>query len=142
MGGKRYCVSGFLISGILMGCNSSPEVPPGTGARECVQAYYEALIQKDWPRAYTALDSESQKQCSSQQFGRLAQSYRAQLGFEPTAVLVRECEKHDSDATAHVILTGQSAAKEHRYKDAITLRRSDKDWRVALPKDFGRAKKR
>ena len=28
-------------------------------------------------------------------------------------------------ATAHVILTGRSAAKEHRYKDTITLRCSD-----------------
>jgi hypothetical protein len=72
----------------------------------------------------------------------LAQVYRAKLGFEPTAVLVRACEEHDTDATAHVILMGQSAAKEHRYKDAITMRRVENDWHVVLPKDFGRTKKR
>jgi hypothetical protein len=130
-----------LFAGILLGCSQLPEESSATGAKECVLGYYEALIQKDWTRAYASLDPQSQKRCSSQQFSRLAQSYRSNLGFDPQAVHVRACEEQGREATAHVVLTGRAAAHNRRYKDTITLRRSD-DWRVVLPSSFGQAKKR
>src|SRR5579883_1485099 len=132
----------LLVACLLIGCSRSPEQPPGTGARESTQAYYEAVIQKDWPKAYAVLDPQSQQRISSQQFSRLAQSYRTGLGFEPDAVHVRACEERGNDATAHVILTGRGGTKGHRYKDGLTLRRVGDGWRVVLPPNFGQASKR
>src|SRR5262245_41583968 len=132
----------LLIAGFLIGCNRSPEQPPGTGARESTQAYYEAVIHQDWPKAYAALDPQSKQRFSSQQFSRLAQSYRTGLGFEPDVVYIRACEERGTDATAHVVLTGRAGTKSHRYKDAVTLRRGDSGWRVVLPANFGQARKR
>jgi hypothetical protein len=137
---RWFCI--LLVGVSLIGCARAPDETPGTGAKECVQGYYEAIIQQDWPKAYAALDPQSQKGCGSQQFSRLAQSYRAALGFEPGAVHIRACEERGTEATAHVVLTGRAATQERRYKDAITLRRSDEGWRVILPQNFGRARKR
>ncbi len=133
---------GLLAGGILIGCSRSPEQPAGTGAKECVQKYYEALGRQDWPTAYACLDPESKKRCTSAQFRRLAQTYRSGLGFEPGSVQVWACEERGTEATAHVVLTGNRGTKGHRYKDAIALRRSDDGWRVILPPGFGQAKKR
>ena len=130
-----------LFAGILLGCGQLPEESPATGAKECVLGFYAALIQKDWTRAYTFLDPQSQKRYSSQQFSRLAQNYRTSLGFDPERVQVRACEERGAEATAHVVLSGRAATHHRRYKDAITLRRSD-DWRVVLPANFGQGKKR
>jgi hypothetical protein len=129
----------LLVGGVLIGCGQAPEESRGTGAKECVQAYYEALVRKDWPGAYATLDPHSQKRCSPQQFSRLAQSYRSNLGFDPTAVQLRACEEHGLEATAHIVLTGRSASGTRRYKDAITLRRNG-DWHVVLPHNFGQNK--
>ena len=87
---------GLLVGSVLVGCGSSPEELPGTGAKECAHGYFEALIQRDWPKAYALLESKSQKRCSSQQFSRLAQSYRDHLGFEPETVQVRINANHSA----------------------------------------------
>jgi hypothetical protein len=142
MGGQCHWVSGLLIGSILTGCSRAPESTPGTGAKECVQAYFEALIRQDWASAYAALDIQSHKRCSIQQFGVLARTYHGGLGFEPTEILVRTCEERGEDASAHVVLTGQTATNDRRYKDAVTLRRGDDGWRVILPPNFGRSKKK
>ncbi len=133
---------GLLVGSLLTGCSRSPERPPGTGAKECAQGYYEALVQQDWPKAYAALDPQSQKRCTSQQFSRLAQSYRSGLGFEPDAVKIWAWDERGAEATAHVVLTGRAATKGHRYKDAVTLHRGGDGWRGVLPPSFGQAKKR
>jgi hypothetical protein len=138
----RHLLWGLFFGGVLTGCSRSPEHPPGTGAKECVQAFYEAIIQQDWPKSYAALDPLTQKRCSSQQFSQLAQSYRSGLGFEPEAVHVQACDERGTEATAHVVLTGRAATKGHRYKDAVTLRRGDDGWRVFLPSNFGQGRKR
>jgi hypothetical protein len=52
----------------------------------------------------------------------IAQSYRNSLGFEPQAIYIRAREERGTEASAHVVLTGRAATKEHRYKDAVTLR--------------------
>lgn len=137
----RTCVWGLLLGSILIGCGRSPKEPPGTGARECVQGYYEALIQQDWMKAYAALDPQSQDRCSPRQFTELAQTYHNSLGFEPESVHVRACEERDGEATAHVVLTGRTATEGHRYKDGVVLRRSADGWRIVLPPNFGQAKK-
>ena len=137
---RLLCI--LLVGGLLIGCSRSQEQPPGTGAKECGQAYYEALIQQDWPKAYALLDPQSQKRCSSSRFSRFAQSYRGGLGFEPEAVHVRACDEHGAEATAHIVLIGRTGAKGHRYKDAVTLHRGDEGWRVVLPSNFAQGKKR
>jgi hypothetical protein len=142
MAAQRRSLWVLLIGGLLIGCNRSPEQPPGTGAKETTQVYFEAVIQQNWPKAYAALDPQSQQRFSSQLFSQLAQSYRSGLGFEPDTVHVRACEERGTDATAHVVLTGHAGTKSHRYKDAVTLRRADSGWRVVLPANFGQARKR
>ncbi len=132
---------GLLAGCALLGCNGVPEETPGTGAKECAQAYCDALIRKDWPRAYALLDLQSQKRCSSQQFTRLALSYRDHVGFEPETVQVQACEERAAEATAHLVLTGHTSGHHRRYKDAVTLRRTD-NWHVILPSNFGQTKKR
>jgi hypothetical protein len=132
---------GLLVAGILLGCSPSPEESSGTGAKECVQEFYEALIQQDWPRAYAVLDPQAQKRLGSLQFNRLGLAYRNSLGFEPQAIHVRACEERGTEATAHVVLTGRTIKQEHRYKDAITLRQGEQGWRVQLPPHFGGTKK-
>src|SRR5262249_42242349 len=93
MATQRRWALALLVGGVLLGCSRVPDEAAGTGAKECVQAYYAALIRKDWPRAYANLDPQSQKRVSSQQFNQLAQSYRTHLGFAPESIQVRACEE-------------------------------------------------
>jgi hypothetical protein len=139
---QRRWIWTLLVAVSLIGCGAVPEEPPGTGAKECVQGYFEALIQQDWPKAYAALDPQSQGRCNQQQFSQLARNYRSSLGFEPKTILLRACEERGTQATAHVVLTGRTTTQERRYKDAVTLRRGDTGWHVVLPSNFGRAKKK
>jgi hypothetical protein len=138
----RWLGWGLLTVGILAGCNRSSDTTQGTGAKERAQAYFEALIYRDWPQAYSVLDATSQKRCSVESFCRLAESYCIGLGFEPEMVQIRACEERGQDATAHVVLTGRNATKDYRYKDAVALRRGDDGWRVVLSSTFGQTKKR
>lgn len=137
-----YWPCALLAGGALIGCGRETPGPTGTGARERVQSYFEALIQGDDPGAYAALDSQSQRKCSLGQFSQLATKYRSNLGFEPGKVFVRGCEEHGIEATAHIVLAGHRTSQAHRYKDGISLRREEDDWRVVLPANFGRSKKR
>lgn len=130
---------GLLLLGALAGCSRAPERPPGTGAKETAQSYYEALLQKDWSKAYSTLHPSSRSRLSADQFARLAQKYLSRLGFEPVAVHIRAWDERDTEATVHVFLTGRATAKSHRYKDAVTLNRSDGSWGVILPAYFGQA---
>lgn len=114
-----------------MGCGGKP-APADTGAREIVQNYFEALIQRDWNRAHDVLDPESQARYPRVRFVELARKYAA-LGFEPTSVKIRSCEEQGNQAIARVFLIGKAAAKERRYRDAVTLRRTENGWRVVLP---------
>jgi hypothetical protein len=132
----------LLIGSVLIGCSPRPEVPSGTGARECAQNYYQALVHRDWSAAYAVLDTDSRKRWRQAQYSQLAQDYCRELGFEPQAVYVRACEERDTEATAHVVLTGRSGARDQRHKDALLLRRGNDGWRVVVPPNFGRARKR
>jgi hypothetical protein len=128
----------LLAALLLTGCGSA-KPPTGTGAREVVQTFYEALLRQDWAGAYAVVHPDSRARCSAEQFGRLAQSYRRGLSFEPVAVSVRACEEHSQEAIAHVAFTGRSGSSRRFYKDAVTLRQSGAGWGVLLPTNFGKA---
>src|SRR5438105_4526016 len=93
---------GLLLAVLASGCSRQAEATPGTGSRECLKTFFEAVIQQDWPAAHAALDWESQKVCSRPQFAQLGRLYLRGLGFEPTAVYIRFCEERGQQATGHV----------------------------------------
>ncbi len=128
----------FAITAVLAGgCGRTPEErPTDTGSREVVKAFFGAIGQRDWGAAYDALDPESRRKCSREEFARRGEVYRKQLGFELTGVQVPICEERGDEATAHVMLTGRGHSRRE-YKDAITLRRQDGKWWVVLPTRFG-----
>jgi hypothetical protein len=142
MGTRRDWLAFVLAGSLFIGCERHEEDESGTGSRECVEVFYNALIQQDWMRAYATLDPGNQKADSLQQFSRLAHSYRRNLGFEPETLHIQSCQERGQEAIAHVVLTGRDGDRERRYKDAVTLRRYDAGWRIVLPKNFGRQNKR
>lgn len=99
MGVRRWTwACGLFLLGSLVGCSRTPERPPGTGAKEAVQVYYEALLHKDWPKAYSTLHANSRSRLSADQFSRLAENYRNSLGFEPEAVHIRAWDERSAEA--------------------------------------------
>ena len=119
------------------GCGRSSESStPDTGSRESVRGFYDAIIRRDWPGAYSLLHPDAAKGLSAQEFGRRAESYRGKLGFDPARVAVRTCEEHGDDATARVALSGPGGNR-HTYEDNLFLRRHEGQWRVTLPPRFG-----
>jgi hypothetical protein len=102
-------------------------------------AFEEAIIAKDWPRAFGLLAPESKERSSSDQFARLAQRYRAGLGFEPATTHVAACEEHGEEAIAHVTITGKGPHRG-RFKDDLHLRRTGQEWGVVVSATFGRSR--
>ncbi len=131
----------FLVGPFLIGCGPVSDEQKDTGAKQCVQNYFQAIVDQDWSKAYVALDESSQKRWNVKQFAELAQIYRRGLGFEPKQVFIRACEEQGVEATAHVVLTGPATAKDGRSKEALVLRRSETGWRVVLPPTYGRARR-
>jgi hypothetical protein len=130
----------FVLLALLLvaGCGRrADDHPADTGSRDAVKAFFEAVGRQDWPTAYDALDPESRKGCSRDEFVRRAEAYRAGLGFDLDVVRVPTCEERGDEATAHVILAG-SGHNRREYKDTVTLRRRDGRWGVVLPTRFGR----
>jgi hypothetical protein len=132
----RKTWSGLLLLAGLAGCGPAPAEPVDTGAREAVRTYYESVLRQDWRQAYDVLHPESQKRWPRDEFVRLAQAYRRNLGFEPKQVQIRSCDEQGAEATAHVVITGTSSRQ--RYNDAVVLRQHAGSWRVVLPNKFGR----
>ena len=129
----------LLAAGAVAGCNSAPP-PADTGAREVVEQYCAALLQRDWERAYAALHPDSRAGCSAEQFARFAARYRRDLGFEPEPVHVRFCQELGTRAVAHIVWKGQKAARERFYKDTVALRQTQPGWGVVLPRGFGQGR--
>jgi hypothetical protein len=132
----------ILVGSFLFGCGPVSEDHKGTGAKHCAQNYFQAIVDQDWSKAYAALNESSQRRWNAKQFAELARKYRRDIGFEPDQVFIRACEEQGSEATAHVVLTGPSTAKDGRSKDALVLRRSETGWRVVLPTTFGTSEKK
>ena len=129
--GLLICVS------LIAGCGAASSEPSKSGAESTARVFHEALITRDWPKAYAQLAPETRRRISADQFQQLAQFYRKQLEFEPTKVQVRSCEERDAEATAHITLLG--TAVKQRFRDAVLLKQIDSEWRVVLPKNFGQA---
>ena len=128
--GRRH----FLLCLLLAGCHSKPTGPAGTGAKEKVFDFFDAIRRKEWRAAYAAADRPN---LSAEAFARLAEQYRKSIGFEPEQVYVTACDEHAETATAHVVYVGRSTTRE-RHKDGITLRKTADGWAVVLPANFGR----
>ncbi len=135
---KRAAHSLWLWVLLAAGCGGAAPGPTGTGAEAAVRAYFEALVRRDWAKAYAALDPASRAQCGAAEFTRRAQVHRRGLGFEPEAVGVRSCEEHGQEAVAHVVLTGRGAGRPRSSKDGAMLRRRGSGWGVVLTPRFGR----
>ena len=127
---------------LLIGCGPASEEQAGTGAKECAENYFQAVLDHDWTKAYTTLDESGRKRWTTATFAELGKKYRRELGFEPREIHVRACEEHGDEATAHVVLVGPATAKEGRSKEAVLLRRNEGRWQVVLSPTFGRAAKR
>jgi hypothetical protein len=124
----------------LTGCGKpSPSFIPRaeTGAEKTAQGFFEALVSEDWPRAYAALDPESQAWCSEKKFAELAQHYREQIGFTPTGVSIGANEIGDT-ATAIANFKGLSGTTIKQSKDGTALRRTAGGWAVVLRENFGK----
>jgi hypothetical protein len=133
----RWVLAAVIVLVALAGCRKGAQHPPGSGSKDAAKAYYEALIKKDWPKAYANLHAESRSRLGADEFARLAQSYRAGLGFEPEAVQIRAWDEQGAEATVHITFTGAATGRTQRYKDGISLKRGDDGWGVILPQDFG-----
>jgi hypothetical protein len=129
----------LLAASLTAGCGRAPE-PAGTGAAAAVRGYYEALLRKEWTRAYALLHSESRAPRSAEEFARQAANHRRGLGFEPDAVRVRACEERGDEAVAHVVFTGRAGGRQRSFRDAVTLRKSGATWGVVLSPRFGQSR--
>jgi hypothetical protein len=134
---RRIGIGVWIAAALAVGCRGAVEPPVRTGAEDTARTYFQALLHRDWPTAYAALDPRSQARCGVEQFAVLAQAYRCKFGFEPSAVHIRSCEEQGSQAIAHVVFTGRAAGHARFFKDAVTLHRGEASWGVAAPPRFG-----
>jgi hypothetical protein len=123
----------FLAAGY--GCRHSapPAVPP---SQAVVESYCQALVRKEWTRAYGLLDAESQKRCSRQRFVQLGPLEIDKFGFVPESCHVHSCQQREATAIAQLVFYS-SPAKNRRYRDSLTLRQSGGEWKIELPENFG-----
>jgi hypothetical protein len=121
---------------VVAGCGSKPTLATDSGAKDVVQAYCDAIVRRDWVRAYGTLHPESRARWSESQFARAAEAYRAGLGFDSRSVRVRSCEEQGDRAVAHVTFTRDG--RRQQYRDGMTLAFVEGTWRVMLPPNFGK----
>lgn len=95
-----------------------------------MQGFFQAIVEKDWPRGYALLDPQIKRLWSERRFAQAAARYLAKLGFQPDTVQIRYCAEDGDEARGRVVLTGP---QNHHYKDAVTLRRGDHGWAIVLP---------
>jgi len=126
----------LMLLAALIGCGSKPTPATDTGAKDVVQAYGDAIVRRDWSRAYVSLHPESRARWSEAQFARAAEAYRAGLGFDPRSFRVRSCEEQSDRAVAHVMFNGDG--RRQQYRDGLTLAFVEGNWRVMLPLNFGK----
>jgi hypothetical protein len=131
----------FLAALLAAGCAKKDRpAAADTGARAAVRVFYEALIARDWPRAYAALHPDERARSSEEQFAARAQAHSRRFGFAPTRLTVRSCEEAGDTAKAHVIIAGAGPGK-HEFRDALTLHKGPPGWGVVLPSTFGAAER-
>ncbi len=122
----------------LAGCGPGQPTAQRTGAGEAARDFYEAILRRDWGRAYALVHPQSRARWNADGFARAAEAYRRGIGFEPEVVRVRSCEEQGEEAKAHLVFEGQAGGKQKFFKEAAELRRSASGWGVVLPPRFGR----
>lgn len=131
---------GLLVTCLfLVGCGNEMPPPPeiiNTGAKEVAKSFFEALVRKDWVKAYDLIDADSRVRISKEEFTSSAQAALKQLGFNPTEVGVSVTETKDQ-ATAIAVYRGVSGTSSKQFKDGTTLKRIDNTWKVVLRSNFG-----
>jgi hypothetical protein len=122
--------SSLLLTIVLAGCTGTAS-PADTGAERVARAYYEAIIRKDWDRAFGVVENKAPGE--GKHFAIQAERFRRRLGFEPDEVVIRSCGERGDEATAHVLLRGRG----HLCKDTVVLHKANGTWQVVLPPRFG-----
>src|SRR5262245_24761520 len=92
-------------------CAPQAPVAVKTGAEEAARAYCDALVRKDWPRAYGLLRLESPGRLSEPQFTGLGENYLRGFGFTPQEVFIRSCEERGAEAKAQIRFRGHAGSK-------------------------------
>ena len=129
----------LILCGFLTACRGNP-APAGTGAREAVKKYFEALAGQDWDAAYALVHNDTQKQMDRAAFERNAQVYRQQLGFTLGKVFIRSCDEQGEKAVAQVNLSDANGSMKNRFHEGVILQRGPGGWGVVLPGNFGQAR--
>jgi len=128
----------FILCSMLSACGGEAPAPPaGTGAREVVVKYFEALAQQDWETAYGQLHADTQKRMDRAAFERSARAYCKRLAFPLGRVFIRTCDEQGEKAIAQVILSDTTGSMKHRYREAAVLQKVTHGWRIVLPGNFG-----
>jgi hypothetical protein len=104
----------FILCSMLSACGGEAPAPRvGTGAREVVVKYFEALAQQDWETAYGQLHADTQKRIDRAAFERSARAYCKRLGFPLGKVFMRSCDEQGAKAIAQVILSDATGSMKH-----------------------------
>jgi len=128
----------FILCSMVSACRwETPAPPVGTGAREVVVKYFEALAQQDWETAYNQLHADTQKQMDRAAFERRARTYCKRLAFPLGRVFIRTCDEQGEKAIAQVILSDTTGSMKHRYREAAVLQQGTNGWRIVLAGNFG-----
>jgi hypothetical protein len=127
------CVVVFLAAG----CSTSAPPPTGTGSREVVTKYYEALAKQDWPAAYGELHAETRKRLDQPTFERRAVAYSKRLGFVLDKATIRSSDENGDQAIAQLYLKDAKGSSKHRFREGVLLKREASAWKIVLPERFG-----
>src|ERR1700738_957902 len=73
---QRQAATVILVA-VLAGCAPERAVPERTGASQCMHSFFQALVEKDWPRGYALLDPQSKRLWSERRFAQSASRYLA-----------------------------------------------------------------
>src|SRR5262245_2811850 len=128
---RMWLLAALVVGG---GCAKKP-IATQSGAETALREFGQALVGKDWPRAYQALHPESRAALGEKQFARLGANYLAGIGFEADEFLIRSCDERGSEVLAQARLRGH-AAELRTYKDTFTIKRDTAGWGVVLPSYF------
>jgi hypothetical protein len=138
LAGWARCAILFVII-LHAGCSKHEEsLLVSTGADATTQEFFDALLHRDWRKAYSMLDSNSKAWCSEQRFAELGVSYMTEFGFDPATVNVSVSESGDH-ASAIALFHGPSSSTNSHFKDGTELRRNGGKWFVVLRTNFGKA---
>jgi len=137
---NRVLVASYLVSSacLLVGCGAKPEPPAGTGAREAVSEFFDALAKREWNAAYDRVAAESRKHTDRAAFAQRADRYVRGLGFDFAKAHLRTCDEQGEKAIAHLNLSNAAGNRKHSYRESIMLQRDGDRWGVVLPSNFGR----